>query len=51
MKPISNRMPRIAIEFDCRGLRKTKEFDDAFEARQFFAQKDKAGKNPKVKRC
>ena len=47
---ISNRMPLVWVEYDCRGERKSKHFDDAHEARRFYAAKLKAGKNPKVKK-
>jgi hypothetical protein len=49
-KPISTRTPRVAVEYDCRGSRKQREFDDAFEARRFYTAKDKAGRNPVVRR-
>lgn len=47
--PISTRQPRVTVEYDCRGERKTKTFDDAFEARRFWIAKDRDGKNPRVK--
>ena len=50
MTAISNRMPGVNIEYDCRGKRVEKHFDDAYEARRFFAEKLKLGKNPKVKK-
>jgi hypothetical protein len=40
----------VAVEYDCRGKRVCKTFTDHFEARRFYSAKDKAGKNPKVKR-
>ena len=50
-RSISNRMPRVEVEYDCRGKRKTREFgDDVFAARRFWIAKDRAGKNPKVKK-
>lgn len=39
----------IAVEYDLRGRRARKEFDDAYAARRFFSQKMKAGRNPSVK--
>jgi hypothetical protein len=50
MAAISNRTPAtpIAIQYDCRGKRETKQFDDAIKARHFYAQKLNAGKNPAV---
>ena len=50
-KPISCRMPAVIIEYDCRGKRKQKRFEDAFEARRFWVAKDRDGKNPKVRRA
>lgn len=50
-QPISTRLPAVAIEYDCRGQRVTKTFTDAFAARRFFIAKEKAGKNPCVKKC
>ncbi|MEQ8791770.1 MAG: hypothetical protein RIC55_36240 [Pirellulaceae bacterium] len=46
--PISNRMPRVTVEYDCRGTRKTKTFDNPYEARRFYTTKDRQGKHPKV---
>lgn len=48
--PISMRQPVVVVEYDCRGERKQKQFDEPFEARRFFAMKDRAGKNPTVRR-
>ena len=42
--------PPIAVEYDCYGKRKTKEFADPYEARQFWISKSKDGKNPNVKK-
>lgn len=47
---ISTRMPAIAIEYDCRGGRKTQHFDDAYAGRRFYAAKLKANKHPVVKK-
>ena len=49
-KPISTRLPSVVVEYDCRGRRATKQFDDAYAARRFYASKFKSGKNPVVKR-
>ena len=48
MGAISGQMPSVAVEYDCRGKRMMKRFDDIFEARRFYAAKDKDGKRPKV---
>ena len=40
----------IAIEYTCRGKRVQRTFTDHYEARRFYAVKDKAGRNPKVKK-
>lgn len=47
--PISNRTPPVAVEYDARGKRATKQFTDCYAARRFYVAKLKAGKNPKVK--
>lgn len=47
---ISNRMPPVAVEYDARDKRATKQFTDAYAARRFFVAKAKQGKNPKVKK-
>ncbi|MDP7303438.1 MAG: hypothetical protein QGG09_10075 [Pirellulaceae bacterium] len=47
---ISNRMPAVKVEYDCRGRRATKAFDDAYTARRFYTNKLKAGKNPVVRK-
>lgn len=49
-QPISTRLPSVVVEYDCRGRRATKQFDDAYAARRFYTQKFKQGKNPVVKR-
>ena len=49
-KSISNRMPPVVVEYDCRGERKSKRFSDPYEARRFYAAKFKANKNPMVKK-
>ena len=41
---ISNRMPAVKVEYDCRGKRTTKTFKDAYAARRFYAAKLRAGK-------
>ena len=50
MTAISTRMPEVQVEYDCRGVRKSKVFKDPYEARRFYTYKDKMGKNPKVSR-
>ena len=47
---ISDRMPRVKIEYDCRGQRKTKPFTDPYQARQFYMAKLREGKNPAVRK-
>lgn len=50
MAAISTRMPSVAVEYDCKGARKTKEFGtDAYAARRFYQLKLKAGKRPCIK--
>jgi hypothetical protein len=41
----------VVIEYDCRGRRVTKSFADAHAARRFWIAKDKAEKNPKIKKA
>lgn len=48
MAAISTRVPAVTIEYDCRGVRKRKRFEDGYKARPFWIKKDKEGKNPKV---
>ena len=48
MTAISNRQPPVDIEYDCRGVRKRKHFEDAHKAKIIYSQKMKAGMNPKV---
>jgi hypothetical protein len=38
----------VSIEYDLRGGRATKNFDDASAAKRFFVSKEKIGKNPRV---
>jgi len=40
----------VAVEYDSRGKRVLKTFKDHYEARRFFALKDKQGKRPKVRK-
>ena len=47
-KPVSTRLPAVVVEYDVRGGRKQKRFENAYEARRFFVVKDRAGKNPKL---
>ena len=49
MPAISNRLPAVVVEYDCRGQRVCKEFTDAYAARRFYAQKLREGKHPQVK--
>lgn len=46
--PNSLPLPAVSIEYDARGKRTTKSFDDAYKARSFYAQKMKEGKQPAV---
>lgn len=48
MTAISRRSPPVAVEYDYRGRRKTKQFSDAYVARRFYVAKLRQGKNPKV---
>ena len=48
MATATTNKPAGSVEYDCRGKRATKEFEDANAAKRFYATKDKAGKNPKV---
>jgi hypothetical protein len=45
---ISTRLPAVDVEYDARGKRTTKHFEDANEAKAFYVAKEKAGKNPRV---
>lgn len=38
----------IAVEYESKGKRVRKDFDDAYVARRFYSAKDKAGKRPRV---
>lgn len=49
MSAISDRMPALVIDYDCRGKRISKEFQDAYLARRFYARKLKDGRNPKIR--
>jgi DNA invertase Pin-like site-specific DNA recombinase len=40
--------PPVIVEYDCRGKRVRKRFQDAFAARRWFVAKDKAGRNPRI---
>lgn len=48
MFPMCRKTPPVTVEYDCRGKRVRKTFDDAYKARQFFSAKDRAGRNPTV---
>lgn len=50
MTVISGRMPPVLVEYDSRGKRVIKRFEDAYAARRFYTAKDKQGKNPKVRK-
>ncbi len=49
--PISTRQPPIVVEYDCRGERKQKFFNNPSEGRRFYVAKDRAGKNPTLRRA
>jgi DNA invertase Pin-like site-specific DNA recombinase len=40
--------PPVIVEYDCRGKRTQKTFEDAYAARRWFVAKDKAGRNPRI---
>lgn len=40
--------PPVVVEYDCRGTRRKRYFDDEYAARRWFVAKDKDGKHPKV---
>lgn len=48
MAAISNRMPPVTVEYDCRGRRARKTFDDSYEAKKWYCTKHKSGHNPHV---
>lgn len=48
--PISNRLPPVRVEYDRGGKRVARTFTDAYAARRFYAAKQKAGRNPTVKK-
>jgi|GEM_PF-750339 len=48
MSAISGRAPAVTVEYDCRGKRVQRTFDDPRAARRWFVEKDKAGRNPVV---
>ncbi len=49
MAAITDRLPEVDIEYDSRGKRATKHFEDAHAAKRFFTAKLNDGKNPTVK--
>ena len=51
MAVISSRVPSVVVEYDCRGQRAEKKFNDAYEARWFYVKQDREGKNPKLRKC
>lgn len=49
MTAITTRLPAVTVEYDAaKGKRAKKKFDDANKAKAFYAEKEKAGKNPQV---
>lgn len=50
MGPQNTPKPPVAVEYDCRGGRASREFRDEYAARRFYSAKAREGKNPKVKR-
>lgn len=48
MPSLSRPLIRTAIEYDCRGRRVVKHFDDCDAARRFFVAKDRQGKRPRL---
>ena len=50
MGPMQGDVGPIAVEYDAHGRRVRKTFDCPYEARRFFVAKEKAGKNPKVRK-
>jgi hypothetical protein len=43
-------LPAVVVEYDSRGIRKSKRFDCLYAARRFYESKFKENKNPKVKK-
>lgn len=50
MFPEDRKPMPVAVEYDSRGARVTKQFPDEYAARRFYVAKAKVGANPKVKR-
>ena len=50
MSAISNRQPPFDIEYDLRGKRVRKHFENAHAGRAFYQLKLNAGKSPRVRR-
>lgn len=48
MTIISRRMPHVSVEYDARGARRVRDFDDAYAARRFYVAKFNKGKNPHI---
>jgi len=48
MTAISTRTAACDVEYDAKGERKRKHFDDASDAKAFYLRMDKQGRNPKV---
>ena len=42
--------PTVIVNYDARGKRASKTFSNPYLARRFFLAKEKAGKNPAVKK-
>lgn len=42
--------PKVIVSYDARGTRASKTFDNPYLARRFYLAKEKAGKNPSVKK-
>lgn len=48
MFPMDRKTPAVIVEYDCRGKRVRKVFEDAYKGRQFYTAKYNAHKHPKV---
>ena len=48
MTAISSRQPEVMVEYDAKGKRVTKTFEDAHKAKRFYVIQNKLGRNPKV---
>lgn len=45
------RPPAVLVEYDAKGKRAAKRFDDAYAARAFYMAKQRAGKRPSVRKA